>query len=563
MKTVLAAILIFNAFFLSSQTFADIQDYFDTVDRINQHLDDIQNRRVRTACQGASLVLSCGDGKCESKAGENATNCPADCVNTPVKSYDHGISCANIQEYYEPVSVSQMVQLVNYALNSGVHFRVVGSRHSVNDQYCNGGIVAGTAKLNRILGIIKEVDGSESVLVEPGVVLGDLAEWLHARDRSLGYAHLGFRKATVGGAIANGAHGSSLKHDAVISNLVRSVTLVDGRGRLREINEARWPLDYLRAARAHLGVLGAVVKVKLAIVPQFKLRASVTDGHDDALLVQNGLLNQVQACDFALINWFPNSHRFIKTCGVQSTKPADDGAENTLLSPPVPSWLTQPYKVALHYGMCYDTLNATLEGFRYLQLKWLPPFRKADAFGDVSSTSDLVGYAHRIMSSELITDDSKFFTRDWELAVPFSKAQAALLALSDYARLTRMRLPLVGVFLRFAPSSDRTLMAHTTSVGTFQKDEPVVFFEFPTPTPVGLSLSLTRSINSVYEGLARLLITEFGARPHWGKNATFTFELQNQMQSYGNNLARFQAVKDDLDPNGLFLSDFDVAAGFR
>jgi hypothetical protein len=106
-------------------------------------------------------------------------------------------------------------------------------------------------------------------------------------------------------------------------------------------------------------------------------------------------------------------------------------------------------------------------------------------------------------------------------------------------------------------------MAHTTSVGAFSKGEPVVFFEFPTPAPVGLSPQTTRAIDGIYEDLARLLMTDFDARPHWGKNQDFTFSLANQLQAYGENVARFQQVKDVLDPEGLFMTAFDNNAGFH
>jgi FAD/FMN-containing dehydrogenase len=558
------AIFLFALLCVSAeQSKAGISEYHDAVDVVNGHLANIDQMRDSLLCDGADLVLSCGDGICQPEQGETALNCPADCVDSPVKSYDNAMVCSAVRALYEPDSIAQVQELVKYALNSSAGIRVVGSRHTVNDQYCTDGIVISTAKLNRVIGIVKERDGTESVVVEPGVTMGDLAKWLHTKKRSLGYAQLGFRNATVGGATGTGAHGASAIHTDVISNIVRAVTIVDGLGNIREVNENFGPNDAMRAARTHLGLLGAVVRIKLKIVPQFRLHVTFTDDDDQSLVNGAGVFDQIAGCDYALINWFPISGRMLKTCGVQTTQNAEAGAENTLLTPPIPSILTQPFKVVLHYGMCYEPLNEALENLRYLQLKWIPPFRKAGIFGDLSSTSEAVGYSHLMMTSALITPQNKFFTDDWELAVPFSRAQEAIRAVSNYVQSTGLRLPLIGLLLRFARSEDLTLLAHTTSIGAFKKGEPVLFIEIATPAPVGLSDQVAGRINAVYENLARMLIADFEARPHWGKNKDFVFAMQNDLKVYGNNFARFEKVKNEFDPFGLFMTPFAVNAGFR
>lgn len=547
---------------MEPQGLAGRNEYQDAVDAVSRQLEEIKGPGTAVLCPSSSLVLSCGNSRCETRKGENEENCPADCFDSLVKSYDDSMACAHVQRLFQPNTIAQVQELVRYAANANVGIRIIGNRHTINNQYCTDGIVVSTVRFNKILGIEKESDGSESVWVEPGVVLGDLAEWLHKRNRTLGYAQLGFRLATVGGAIATGAHGSSALHNSIISNIVRAVTLIDGTGTIHDISDAWGETDELRAVRAHLGNLGAVVRIKLKIMPQFRLRVKVSEGNESALLRNGGIFRQVGTCDYALINWFPNTGKFIRTCAVETKDRVENGAENSLLSLPVPSFFENPYRVALHYGMCYQPINAALEGLRYLQLKYIPPFKHADIFGYTTSTRETVGYSHRIMTSALANGQSKFFVNDWEIAVPFSRAQEALRFVSDYARLTGMRMPLIGLFLRFAPSDDATLLAHTTSVGAYRKREPVVFIEFPTPVPVGFPHVMTENINSIYEELARILITRYGGRSHWGKNKAFTFSLQNEMNTYDNNLERFRNVRDAFDPQGLFLTAFDLNAGF-
>ena len=115
--------------------------------------------------------------------------------------------------------------------------------------------------------------------------LGDLAEWLHARGKSLGYALMGFRLPTIGGAVATGSHGSSPKWDAVLASRVRWIELVDSAGNLRTFSKGTTPETQWRALTANAGMLGMVTRLRLAIEPQFELRVQVTY-HDEGALFE-------------------------------------------------------------------------------------------------------------------------------------------------------------------------------------------------------------------------------------------------------------------------------------
>src|SRR5579871_277901 len=214
----------------------DESEYYDKLEEINYLLDHI-DKQAKDLCPLSPLVTTCGNNICE-HLWENGDNCPADCVITPVKSYDHQVNCAQVEQLLTPASLDELIDIVKSAHLNGTHVRVVGSRHTVNQQYCTNGIAISMDNFKTIIGIEKEPDGSESVMVQPSVIMADLGEWLHERDRSLGYAQLGFRAATIAGAIANGAHGSSPKHTSVLSSLVRSATIVKSDGHILEISDS-------------------------------------------------------------------------------------------------------------------------------------------------------------------------------------------------------------------------------------------------------------------------------------------------------------------------------------
>lgn len=503
-------------------------------------------------CPNGTIALHCGDEVCA--AFENTSNCPEDCVPSKLKSYNNQLTCPNVQQIYAPHNVSDVQSIINEAKNQGVPVRVVGSVHSVNEQICSDGFIISTQNLDGIIGIKIDDKGNEYVVVEPAVTMGELSEWLHKNNRSLGFHVLGFRLPTVAGAIATGAHGSSLNHSAVISSAVHAITLVTSDGLVREITEDDG--DYVRAARAHLGMLGVVVNITLKIEPQFRLHVQVSHHKADGLSVGQGLYNQVKDCDYALINWFPLQNRFLKTCGKKTMRAADLDAENILLKTNIPPGISLPFKLALHYGHCFEWLNHSLESLRYHFMVYQPFFQKRFFLGGIIRATDLVGYSHRLMSSEFDAADQHFFQDDWELAVPLSQIDGAMRFVSKHAHDNGLHWPLIGVFLRFAPSEDTTLLAHSTSVGAFSLGEPVVFMEFPTPSLLGFPDAQRKAIEQKLIDMVTTLITHYHARPHWGKNALWTFLKQKDLNAYGDNYSLFKTIAADLDPQGMFSNAF-------
>ena len=55
-----------------------------------------------------------------------------------------------------------------------------------------------------------------------------------------------------------------------------------------------------------------------------------------------------------------------------------------------------------------------------------------------------------------------------------------------------------------------------------------------------------------FDDVERHLLS-LGGKPHWGK----TFNTQtNFRRLYGENMQKFNAIREQMDPNGMFLNDF-------
>jgi L-gulonolactone oxidase len=523
------------------------------------------SRVARAACPGVDLVVSCGNRQCERSLGEDEKNCAADCVQATIRSYNQQTLCHEVQSHLTPSSREEVQQAVQAAIQAGRRVRVVGRLHSANGILCNRDVVLSTERFNQVRGI-ETLGGVETVAVDPGITMAELMEWLHERGKSLGFPVMGFRGVSIAGAIATGSHGSSPKHSAILSSAVEAIELVDGRGNFVRVDasQAGPNGDRLKAARAHLGMLGAVTRVWLRIRPQFNLAVQVTEEKDEKLVGPGALLGQVEGCDYGQLNWFPGTGRFIRTCGRMTDRAADPGAQNVLLDPTVSEVFVKPVKKVLQYGACHPRLNCLLEKFRYATFLFQPPFEVADgpiSEGKTRRVKEATGPAHRMMSSVLTRHQDGFFQMDWELVVPASRAQAAIEAVKAYAEEAKICLPLVGVFIRFAPAEEATLLAHTVARGEFKAGEPAVFIEMPVYLPTAFPPEMAAAYDRKYEDFARLLIEKFSGRAHWGKNRDWVFGLQTERGLYGENLERFRKVQLELDPHGVFSNDFTLQAG--
>ncbi|MBI3556355.1 MAG: hypothetical protein HY074_08850 [Deltaproteobacteria bacterium] len=353
-----------------------------------------------------------------------------------------------------------------------------------------------------------------------------------------------------------------MKHSAVVSSSVETAWVVGADGMLREYSALNTDLATWKALRTNLGMLGVVVRLRMRIQPQFNLHVKATFDEDNKLFTHGGVLKLMKDCDYGLINWFPGSGRIMKSCGMETTAAAEPGAANVLLDPGIPDYIVNPFKRVLQYGACYNWIGCLVERVRYLYFKVAPPYEKLDEFGDAVPSRDTIGPSHRMMSSRLTAHQKGFFQMDWEIAIPYQKAQAALEAVRDHAKKNHLCLPLVGVFLRFAPSEDATLLAHTVSLGDFHRGEPAMFIEMPVYLPTAFSKEQQSGYDRPYEEFARLLIEKFGGRPHWGKNRDWVFKLAQDHDSYGVNLTQYRQAVKRLDPDGMFMNDWGKYVGF-
>jgi FAD/FMN-containing dehydrogenase len=112
---------------------------------------------------------------------------------------------------------------------------------------------------------VERVDAAAgTAVVGAGTRLGTLAREL-AR-HGLALANLGdIDQQTVAGAVATGTHGTGITIGSLSSQIV-AMTIVDGTGRVRQLDADRAP-ELLRVARVGLGALGVITSITLKVQP--------------------------------------------------------------------------------------------------------------------------------------------------------------------------------------------------------------------------------------------------------------------------------------------------------
>ncbi|KAG8836850.1 hypothetical protein FRB91_008436, partial [Serendipita sp. 411] len=140
-------------------------------------------------------------------------------------------TCANVAQILYPTSVDEVVSIVKGAAASNTPVRALGGGHSWYNTSCSDDpktVVFKTEYLNKISNLNMQ---EGTVDIEAGVTFLQLANWLHQQNASIGYTLVNWN-ITIAGAIAMGAHRSSLREDSMVAAGALSLDIVNGKGEL-------------------------------------------------------------------------------------------------------------------------------------------------------------------------------------------------------------------------------------------------------------------------------------------------------------------------------------------
>lgn len=462
---------------------------------------------------------------------------------------------SNSPVIYTPRSVEQVVALVKKAAADKRKVRVSGARHSWSSiVLADNSTYLSTVNLKKI-GSIQKKEGVSVITVQAGVMLGELTDYLYEKGYSLGFAMPEFRGLTIGGLVATGSHGSSRRHIGVSNQLVNGLQLVTAAGEVRQIT--RKDGDLFKAATVNLGALGVVTELELILSPRFNLEVttSVMDLQKQSMIA---FLNDKPQEDFLFMMWFPKLKKAILESGRITQKPAERGAENVMFG--LNTGTTEiDYATAnfLAKGRADATgaIEAAIEAKRFEGLIQRPRFVVEENGFDVNKAL-VVGPGNKMIIARGDTITWPYKLSDHSFSFPLSDLQGVMKTIETFAIEKNYSFPNAGISMRFVRSDGGQSSLLSPFEDKDHKNELFVsaeFLEFRDYNLKGPSKSVRDPMK--YELLA-LLVSKHQVRFHWGKNDDVSLKSQPAYLNSSDQYSRFSKVVSQLDPNGIFMSDF-------
>ncbi len=364
--------------------------------------------------------------------------------------------------------------------------RVLGSRHSFNT-------IADAEQLISLDALPDDVvvdTATSTVELNPAMTYGRLAPMLHEHGLAL-HNLASLPHISVGGAIATGTHGSGDR----LGNLASAVSATDilrSDGEIVHLERGDTDFD---GAVVGLGALGAVLRVRLDVEPEYQIAQHVYEGLAwDELAARFDEITGAGDSVSLFTTW--GSH--VDQVWVKQRLPADPSA--TFFG-------ARPATVDLHPIASVSAENCTPQlGVPGLWSDRLPHFK----MGFTPSSGDE-------LQSELLLPRGSALDAI-EIVRGFADDMAAHLLISEI----------------------RTVAADTFWMSP-QYERETVAFHFTWRPDVAAATRLVTGLETA--------VAAFGPRPHWGK--LFTVDGATLAQRYPRH-ADFVDLVDRFDPRGAF-----------
>jgi FAD-linked oxidoreductase len=415
---------------------------------------------------------------------------------------NHRCSPRRIHDLSTTGAVADLIESVR---RQGETLRMTGAGHSWSDICCTDGHIGRIDGLDEVVELDRRAG---TVTVQAGLRLGDLVKWL--LDRGYALANLGsIGEQSVAGVISTGTHGTGLS-TGNLSTMVRSLTLVDGRGIERTITRKSDP-ELFDATRVGLGALGVITQVEFEIVPSFRLRERRWQLTFDQMLDR--------------MDELVDRHEHIKFWWLPHTDCVQVFAADRTDRPPTPPGLTERLDES---GILTPLFQRVLQlGATVPQV--IPPLNRLVA-AVYFNPEDRVAESHEVFNLPMPPKH-----REAEYGFPLESARPALERLRYRIESEGHRVNFITE-VRFVADDDLWLSP------SYRRDS----------CQIGAYVGSTPGWRSYFEAFDEIA-AEFGARPHWGK--TF-FAEADRLREVFPKFDDFNALRRRLDPDGLFANRF-------
>jgi L-gulono-1,4-lactone dehydrogenase len=407
-------------------------------------------------------------------------------------------------EIARPRSRDELAAAIVAAAAAGRKVSVAGAGHSFTEAALTDGTMIDVAALS---GPLDADPGSGLVKVGAGTVLAELNEELHRL--GLAMENLGdIDRQTTAGAISTGTHGTGAKLRN-ISAQVEAVELVCADGSVRELDAAAPEL--LRAARVSVGALGAISAVTLRCVPAFTLcRVDFPQPREEVL---DSFNERADANDHFELFTFPYADSALVL------------ERNRVEGPPRPRGRVAAY---LNDTVLENWALGALSAAGKLAPAAIPRLsRLAAALASGGKTTD--------RSDRVFASERRVRFTEMEYGVPREHGPEAVRRVIEWVRANRYRV-FFPIEMRVAAGDDALLSP------SHQRDTAYI------------AVHQYRGMEwRPYFEAVEEIMADYGGRPHWGKRH---FQTAATLAPLYPEWAKFQAARDQLDPERVFTNEY-------
>lgn len=220
-----------------------------------------------------------------------------------------GIASCDAQFVRTPGTVPELVQAVKDARARGLRVRVVASGFSWSSLVPSDHALIFCERLHRVT-----VDTSDparpAVWAEAGVTNRQLNHELERAGLCMPW-NVVLESVRVAGIASTGTHGTG-KVTATVGDLVEAFEIIDSEGRLRVLSDETVGAEVMSAARLGLGLFGVIARVRLRVVPLYRVQQKDVRLPMDVMLGQ--LESLIREHDSVELYWFPfNKDTWVRT----------------------------------------------------------------------------------------------------------------------------------------------------------------------------------------------------------------------------------------------------------
>jgi D-arabinono-1,4-lactone oxidase len=431
--------------------------------------------------------------------------------------------------YLRPQSIAEIQKIITLARRIRRRVVTVGCGHSPSDLTCTSAWMVNLDDFGQVLNVDK---GRKTMTVQAGIRMHDLN--LVAKEHGLTLPSLGsIDDQSLAGAIGTATHGSSMAH-GLLSDSVRSLRIVLGNAQLVKCSPSQSP-DLYRAALTSLGALGIVVEIEI----EMEVATNIE------------WIQTILPIDDVLSRWDKDlwtSHEFVRVWWMPYMKRAIVWrADKTTKAPMKPKYNWYGGSVGYH------TYHILLWISQYIPriLPWVEKFVFGMQYGftDGSTISGVEEQRTGLLMNCLYSQ----FVNEW--SIPLADGPEALTRVTKWLHGDEH-----GSGIPFSPKG---LYVHSpievrvaNTVGRTPK--PYLDTSFAHSPSLYLNATLYRPYNQdppcrerYYQAFEHLM-KEYSGRPHWAKNFQ-TVDHTYLSKAYGNDMSEFLRVRNEVDPDGMFL----------